>query len=272
MLAHALAGSGLRLVLVGPCYEPTTLRLVEELGGENLVRFERLPQEMVASAMRGAAAHALPSFAEGSALASMEAASAGVPVVVSNRSSEFEYYGDLAVYCDPLDPASIRSAVERAVAMPDERRAALRAHVATHTWDVTATATLGAYERTIAAGRRRAQAAAGLDELRGTTLLADAAELCADPALLAAYARRVRGDDDVTLVIALADPAGESALVQAVAAAGLDAPGSPDLLAVGGTVAGLARAVDGLVSRAAPPPAAAHLPTASLDAELAAAA
>src|SRR5262249_34498046 len=148
-----------------------TLALVEALGDGNLVRFERLPREMVASAMRGAAAHALPSFAEGSALASMEAAAAGCPVVVSDRSSEFEYYGDLAVFCNPLDPASIRSAVERAIEMEPSRRAALREHVATHTWEACARATLGAYERTIAAARRRARRDAGLRDVRGTVLL-----------------------------------------------------------------------------------------------------
>src|SRR5206468_11909835 len=92
MLAHALAGGERPLVLVGPCYEPSTLRLVEELGGDTVRRFDRLPRELVASAMAGASVHVLPSFAEGSALASMEAAAAGCPVVVSNRSSEFEYY------------------------------------------------------------------------------------------------------------------------------------------------------------------------------------
>ena len=59
----------------------------------------------MASAYHAAAAHALPSWAEGAALANLEAAAAGCPIVVSDRSSEFEYFGDLATYCDPADPA-----------------------------------------------------------------------------------------------------------------------------------------------------------------------
>jgi hypothetical protein len=274
MLAHALAGTGLKLVLVGPCYEPATLALVESLGDENVVRFERLPRELVASAMRGAAAHALPSFAEGSALATMEAAAAGCPVVVSDRSSEFEYYGDLAVYCNPLDPASIRAAVERALTLRDEdpaRLEALSAHVAGHTWEACATATLAGYRRTIAAGRRRARAAAGMTDVRATVLVADAAELIADPSLLPSYAARVSGDDDVTLAIALPD-GDEAALVAAVAAAGLDAPGSPDLLALPSPVAALGRAADGALTRRPLPAALSHLPTAALGAPLSAAA
>jgi glycosyltransferase involved in cell wall biosynthesis len=245
LLAHALAGTGIRLVLVGPCYEPATLRLVEELGDENVVRFERLPREMVASAMRAASAHVLPSFAEGSALASMEAAAAGCPVVVSNRSSEFEYYGDLALYCDPLDPASIRAAVERAIVLREEqpeRLEALSAHIATFTWDACATATLAAYRRAIAAGRRRARAAAGLHDVGRTVVLASAAELLAEPALLERYGRRATGED-ATLVIALDDAGAAAPLGEAVAAAGLDGDGSPDLLAVPDSPL-LARAAD----------------------------
>jgi hypothetical protein len=240
------------------------------------MRFERLPREMVASAMRGAAAHALPSFAEGSALASMEAAAAGCPVVVSDRSSEFEYYGDLAVYCNPLDPESIRAAVERAVALREEdpaRLAALSEHVAGHTWEACARATLGAYERTIAAARRRARRDAGLRDVRATVLLATAEELCADPALLRGYAERAGAEDDATLVVAVADAAEEPALIAAVEDAGLDAPGSPDLLAVDGRdLRTLGRAADGAVTRRPLPAALSHLPVAELDASLRAAA
>src|SRR4051812_27680483 len=153
--------------------------------------------------MRAATVHALPSFAEGSALASMEAAAAGCPVVVSDRSSEFEYYGDLAVYCNPLDPASIRAAVERAMTLRADdpaRLAALSEHVAGHTWDACARATLSAYERTIAAARRRARRDAGLRDVRATVLLATAEELCSDAELLRDYAAAVRGEDDATLV------------------------------------------------------------------------
>src|SRR4051794_20474962 len=81
MLARALNGSGHGLVLIGPCWQSSALRLIDELGDHRVRRYDRLPRELVASAMRAAAVHALPSYAEGSALASMEAAAAGCPVV-----------------------------------------------------------------------------------------------------------------------------------------------------------------------------------------------
>ena len=270
MLAHALHGHDLRLILVGPCYEPSYLELVRSLGDDRLVWYDRLPRELVASAVNAATVHALPSYAEGSALASMEAATAGCPVVVSNRSSEFEYYGDRAVYCDPHDPASIRRAVDLAAerhASEPERLTDLARHIAGYTWDDTAASTLDAWRRAISAGRRRARRTAGIADARSTLVLADGAELCADPSLLVAYAERVTAAHDATLVITVPEDGQAEVLDRlpaAVAAAGLDAADSPDLLALP-----VAPALEGVVARTAhavltagsPQGAAAHLPS-----------
>jgi hypothetical protein len=70
---------------------------------------------------------------------------------------------------------------------------------------------------------------AGLEEARSVAILAFGAELIADPSLLAAYGAAFSGEDDVTLVIVTADAA---PLLDAVAAAGLDGDGSPDMMAV----------------------------------------
>ena len=260
LLAHALAGTEHRLVLLGPCFEPETLRVVRELAGPRMTHIERVPREMVASALAGASAHALPSFAEGSALASMEAAAAGCPVVVSNRSSEFEYYGDLAVYCDPVDPGSIRRAVDEAVRRRREEPELLdelRRHVTTFTWEAAAEATLVAYRRAISAGRRRVRAACWMRDVRATAVLAHADELCGDPELLSAYGARVGAADEVTLVIAT-PPGAEPALEAAVTAAGLTGEGSPDMVAVADSEL-LPRAVDAVLTRRPLAGALAHL-------------
>jgi glycosyltransferase involved in cell wall biosynthesis len=151
-LAEALRGTGLKLVLVGPCYEPDYLVLIRQRGGDDVVYFDRLPRALVASAYAAARVHALPSYAEGSALATMEAAAAGCAVVVSNRSSEFEYYEDFALYCDPADPGAIRTSVLAAwnsrSAEPDRWRALAR-HMRAYTWERAGLATLDVYRRTL---------------------------------------------------------------------------------------------------------------------------
>lgn len=231
LLAEALRDSGLTLVLVGPCFEPDYLELVRACGGERLVHFERLPQQLVASAFKAAAVHALPSFAEASALANLEAAAAGCPLVVSNRSSEFEYYGDLPYYCDPTDADGIRSAVETAYAEREseqERWRRLAATVRGYTWPGAAEATLEVYRRTLArAGRALVPAT------RSFVTVAFADELVAAPERLGAYAHAFTAGDDATLVI-LVDPGrsdGLSALEGAVAAAGLAVDSSVDMVA-----------------------------------------
>jgi glycosyltransferase involved in cell wall biosynthesis/SAM-dependent methyltransferase len=149
MLAEAMRGSDIPLVLVGPSYEPQTLGLVKRVAGDNLVHIDRVPAELVASAYHAASVHVLPSWSEGAALANLEAAAAGCPLVVSDRSSEFEYFGDLVVYCNPADPETIRAGVERqldARGREGERIAELRERMADLTWEKTAQASLRAYE------------------------------------------------------------------------------------------------------------------------------
>lgn len=163
MLAHALRGSGLTLVLLGPALEPSTLELVKSAGGGSVVHIDRVPAELVASAYHAAAVHALPSWAEGAALVNLEAAAAGCPIVVSDRSSEFEYFGELAAYCNPADGASIRGAVERSLDAREgdaERLSELRDRMRDLTWDKTAGATLNAYREVLADRGRGAPAKA----------------------------------------------------------------------------------------------------------------
>ena len=140
------------------------MELVKAAGGDNVVHIDRVPPELVASAYHGASAHVLPSWAEGAALANLEAASAGYPIVVSDRSSEFEYFGDLALYLDPADPASIRRAVEDAVDARErdaEQIAELKRRMVDLTWEKTARARPCAPTWPRCDTRERAGAAAG---------------------------------------------------------------------------------------------------------------
>jgi SAM-dependent methyltransferase len=139
------------------------------VGGDNVVHIDRVPAELVASAYHAASVHVLPSWAEGAALANLEAASAGCPIVVSDRSSEFEYFGDLATYCDPADPASIRTAVEGALDARErdaERIDELKRRMADLTWERTARATVRAYTAALSGTGERAAADTTLRRVR----------------------------------------------------------------------------------------------------------
>ncbi len=82
----------------------------------------------------------------------------------------------------------------------------------------------------------------GPEAVRRVAVLAYGDELLADPTLLSAYGNVFGAADDITLVIAAADVA---ALMEAVATAGLDGDGSPDMLAV----PALPQGVDAVLSR-----------------------
>ena len=88
----------------------------------------------------------LPSWRETPGLVSLEAAAAGCRIVSTAIGSAREYFGDLAWYCDPCNPGSIRQAVLQALAAP--ATAALRQRVLERfTWEVAAQNTLEAYSK-----------------------------------------------------------------------------------------------------------------------------
>ncbi|KAF0166954.1 MAG: putative group 1 glycosyltransferase (modular protein) [Rhodocyclaceae bacterium] len=163
MLAFALRDTGIPLVLIGHAPDPGYAQLVRRIGGGNLTFCGRLPSnsEILASAYAGARVFCLPSWAEGASLAALEAAAAGCRLVLSNRSSELEYFGAHARYIDPLDPDSIRQAVLAACAegMSDSGCTDRQPLSLASDWHAHATDTLAAYRRALDT-RRCAQVSA----------------------------------------------------------------------------------------------------------------
>jgi glycosyltransferase involved in cell wall biosynthesis len=105
------------------------------------VEHEALPQ-----VYRRHKVHVLPSWFETTGLVSLEAALCGCNIVTTNRGFAREYFGDLAWYCDPGKPASIREAVEAAEAALFRQE--LRERILEkYTWSATALATVDAYQR-----------------------------------------------------------------------------------------------------------------------------
>jgi glycosyltransferase involved in cell wall biosynthesis len=111
------------------------------------------PERLVAL-YRSARVHVLPSWFETTGLVSLEAALSGCNIVSTNRGHAKEYLGDLAWYCDPAKPDTIRSAVEQAWKSPPS--VALRDRIlSSYTWAHVARATLAAYDDVLSMHERR---------------------------------------------------------------------------------------------------------------------
>lgn len=105
----------------------------------------------------GARAVVLPSLDEGFGLTALEAMSAGIPVIASNRGSLPEVVDDAGVLIDPADVAGLAGAIERVIADPAwarDRACAGLARAGTFTWARAACTLRQAY--TDALARRRA--------------------------------------------------------------------------------------------------------------------
>jgi glycosyltransferase involved in cell wall biosynthesis len=155
MLLHALRETGLPLVVIGRHYDYPYYRLCRKFAPPGTLFIDHLPHEQLASAFKAARVHALPSWMECAAFVNVEAALCGCALAVSDRTSEREYFGSNAYYCDPASVDSIRKAVLSAHqnhARDAEKRARLVAQFRTEfTWKRAAAATLDGYRAALAA-------------------------------------------------------------------------------------------------------------------------
>jgi glycosyltransferase involved in cell wall biosynthesis len=123
-----------------------------------------VPTEEREALFKGAQAFVLPSFDEGFGIPALEAMSAGVPVVVSNRGALPEVVGDAGLLIDPDDAESLTAALDRLIGDADLREVcALRGldRAREFTWTRTARDVRRAYENAQLAHRLRTPALAG---------------------------------------------------------------------------------------------------------------
>jgi glycosyltransferase involved in cell wall biosynthesis len=109
---------------------------------------------LLANCYRHATLFVYPSLYEGFGLPPLEAMSLGCPVACSNSSSIPEVVGDAAAMFDPLDPDSIRAALERVLSSANllgeyVTRGALRSRL--FSWHRCAQETIEVYRQTLAA-------------------------------------------------------------------------------------------------------------------------
>lgn len=162
ILAHAARSIGKKVVFIGHDGDPEYANLVRLTAGEFGLFVPRIEPDdpLLASAFAGASVFCLPSWAEGAPLAALEAAAAGAPLVLSDRSSEPEYFGDLADYVHPADIDGMRGALLHALEREDrqERAEAVRAHLREHnSWACYARETIALYEELLAARETKLQ-------------------------------------------------------------------------------------------------------------------
>ena len=152
ILAHAARTLGKKIVFVGHTETPVYYELVRKAAGDYGLFIPRLDpgNPLLSSAFAGASVFCLPSWAEGAPLAALEAAAAGAPLVLSDRSSEREYFSDYAEYVNPADIRSMREALTKAAAKRGDlhRRKALQEHIRKNfNWDRYALETAAVYAK-----------------------------------------------------------------------------------------------------------------------------
>jgi len=152
MLLFALRDLDVDVTLMGACYDEPYQQLCLRYAGTRVRMTGNLPREEALRVMATAAVHILPSWAETPGLVSLEAAAMGARVVVSNDGTECEYFGADALYVDPEDPAAMRAAIERALALPPrETGDPLDRRLATFTMENVARQTIEGYRSALSA-------------------------------------------------------------------------------------------------------------------------
>lgn len=153
-LIEALKGTGLHLVLAGQEREAAYAAQCRQLADDTVHFVGQLAHgsEMQRSAYAAAEGVVLPSTLETPGLAALEAAAAGCRLAITREGCTKEYFGDFAVYLDPLSTTSIREAVLSSLERPLDGE--LVNHVREHyTWRHAGQQLVNVYERLL--GRSR---------------------------------------------------------------------------------------------------------------------
>jgi glycosyltransferase involved in cell wall biosynthesis len=115
-LIKALNNTPFKLLLIGS-HAPNQKSYYDECritAAPNISFIDHVSQEELVHYYQRAKVHILPSWFETTGLSSLEAAVMGCSIVITDKGDAKEYFGSNAFYCNPADPQSILTAVERA--------------------------------------------------------------------------------------------------------------------------------------------------------------
>lgn len=148
-LIYATKDLGVRLMLIGNFaenqkkYKEKVLKAVGSCGHVQLLEY--IPQTELRALLLSSKVHVLPSWFETTGLVTLEAASQGCSIVVSNKGDVADYFKGYVHYCDPSSVESISSAIEQALSKRPNVRLKDRIYKY-FTWDHSAKETVDAYE------------------------------------------------------------------------------------------------------------------------------
>ena len=149
-LIRAVRRLGLPLVVIGEAHPafPRYARDCRRAGGDQVVWLGQLDHHdpLLASAYAAARVFALPSWFETPGLAALEAALAGLPVVITPYGSTWEYFGDLVEYARPNHEGEIGRAVAKCWEEGADPRLSRRI-AANYLWPKVAQLTAEAYDQ-----------------------------------------------------------------------------------------------------------------------------
>ena len=145
-LIRSLRGTKFKLSLVGSpaTNQSSYYEACKNEAGNNVEFIDNIPQEQLLDYYNKASVHVLASWFETTGLSSLEAGVMGCKLVITDKGDTKEYFEDLAFYCEPGSPDSIRNAIEHASAagFSDILRNKI---LKEYTWKIAATKTLEAY-------------------------------------------------------------------------------------------------------------------------------
>lgn len=149
-LIRALNNTRFRLVLIG-APAPNQLsyyQMCRDMAASNIHFIDQIPQELLVAHYQKAKVHVLPSWFETTGLSSLEAASMGCNLVITDKGDTREYFGNQAVYCSPGSPESIYAAVEKASVLPIDENLQIKISKQ-YTWQLAGYHTSAGYKKII---------------------------------------------------------------------------------------------------------------------------
>lgn len=141
-LVRAANRTGINVVIMGgiaPNCESYASLLMNE-AKSNVIFLKSQPYSVAIKILEMSKGHIQPSFIETPGLASLEAASLGIPIVVSDVPPVKEYFSDFALYCNPFDVDSICSSLEKLISLSYDDNMKLKADAkayftSTYSWE-----------------------------------------------------------------------------------------------------------------------------------------
>lgn len=149
-LVRAINKTNYKLVLVGneSKNQKKYVAQVHQEAGANIVFLGAIPHHDLRDLYKVAKVHALISWMETPGLSSLEAAAMGCNIVATKKGDPYDYFGDMAYYCEPDDVDSIIKAIDQAY--NSEVNPALKKKVLEqYIWEKTAQETLKGYQKAL---------------------------------------------------------------------------------------------------------------------------